>query len=77
MGLGDGTRLAAAGVAIGLAAAFAVGRALQSFLYGISAADPITFAVAPAVLMAIALAASYLPARRATAIEPMSALRSE
>jgi ABC-type antimicrobial peptide transport system permease subunit len=72
-----GLRLAAVGVAFGLAAAFALTRAMSSLLFGISAADPLTYAgVAVALGLAAALA-SYLPSRRVTMVDPVEALRSE
>jgi len=65
------------GVAAGLLVAAAVTRYLQTLLFGIEPLDPLTFVAAPAVLAAVALLACYLPARRATSIDPMIALRSE
>jgi putative ABC transport system permease protein len=73
--VGHGVRLALAGIAIGLAGALAASRALQSLLFGVSAVDPPTFAIAAAGLTAAALAASYLPARRASRIDPVGLLR--
>ncbi len=75
--LGHGARLAAIGIAIGLAAAFALTRAMQSMLFGVSPRDFYTFAAIAGLLGAVALAASYLPARRATALDPLVALRHE
>ncbi|MGH9826986.1 MAG: FtsX-like permease family protein, partial [Blastocatellia bacterium] len=77
MVVGQGLRLALAGAAIGLIAAVAVTRVIESFLFNVKPRDPITFAVISGVLIAIALAASYLPARRATRVDPISALRFE
>jgi predicted permease len=65
------------GVAAGLLVASAVTRYLQTMLFGIEPLDPLTFVAAPAVLVAVALLACYLPARRATSIDPMIALRAE
>jgi putative ABC transport system permease protein len=73
--LGFGVRLAAIGLVIGLAAAFAATRLLSSLLYGVRATDAITFAVVSLILLAVALIASYLPARRATRVDPLTALR--
>jgi putative ABC transport system permease protein len=75
--VGHGMRLAIAGILIGLAAAWAVTRSLTSLLYGISPHDPATFAAIAAMLAAVALAASYVPGRRATRVDPMLALRAE
>lgn len=75
--LRGGVAMALAGVAIGLAVSFAVTRFLSAFLYGISATDPLTFAGVAFVLMLVALAACYMPARRASGIDPMAALRHE
>ncbi len=65
------------GVVVGLAVAAAVTRYLQAMLFGVTPLDPISFVTAPLLLVLIALLACYLPARRATAIDPMIALRSE
>jgi predicted permease len=72
-----GGRLAVSGVALGLIGSFALTRALTGQLYEISATDPATFAGVSVLLLGIALAACYLPARRATRVEPMTALRRE
>jgi predicted permease len=72
-----GMAMALPGVALGVAAALALVRLLQSMLFGIEATDPLTFLVVPALLVAAALGASYFPARRAAGIDPSVSLRSE
>jgi putative ABC transport system permease protein len=73
----QGMRTALVGVAIGLAAALALGRVLASLLYGVRASDPPTYAAVAALLCAVALAASLLPAMRAARIDPIRTLRDE
>jgi predicted permease len=75
--LAGGVKLAAAGIAIGLTGSFWLTRLLNSFLYNVSATDPLSFVSAAATLLAVALVATYIPARRAARIDPMTALRTE
>ena len=77
MVLGHGLRLAVLGIAIGLAAAFAVTQVMTSFLYGVQATDPLTFTAVALLLVLVALFACYIPARRAMRVDPMVALRYE
>ncbi len=75
--LGEGLFVIAVGLALGLLLAFAATRVIVGFLYGVGATDPLTFAGVPLLLGFIALVASYIPARRATKVDPLVALRYE
>jgi predicted lysophospholipase L1 biosynthesis ABC-type transport system permease subunit len=75
--LGHGLRLAGAGLAVGVAASLALTRLLEGLLHGVRPHDPATFAATPLALLAAALLASYLPARRAARVDPSVALRAE
>ncbi len=75
--VGQGARMALLGVALGLAGALAMGKALAGILYAVSPTDPPTFAAAAVLLAGVALTASYLPARRAADADPVQALKGE
>jgi ABC-type antimicrobial peptide transport system permease subunit len=75
--VGQGMRLGAIGVALGIAGAFAATRLIETMLFGVSGSDPIALSAAAAVLLGAALLASWIPARRAARVDPMVALRQE
>jgi putative ABC transport system permease protein len=70
-------KLALIGIVAGLLAALGLTRLMANLLYGVGPGDPLTFIVVPAILLSVALLASYLPARRATRVDPMTSLRYE
>lgn len=75
--LGEGARMAALGIGIGVVASIAITRLMSSLLFGISATDPLTFVGVAVLLSLVALLACYIPARRATRVDPLVALRYE
>jgi putative ABC transport system permease protein len=75
--VGGGLKLVLIGVAIGLGAAFVLTRVMSSLLFGVSATDPATYIIISLILVSVAALASYIPARRATKVDPMVALRYE
>jgi putative ABC transport system permease protein len=77
MMVGNAARLALIGIGLGLAGALVLTRLMTAFLFGVSPSDPMTFAVIPVFLAGVALLSSYLPARRAMAVDPIAALRCE
>ena len=77
MAVGYGLKLVVAGVVIGLIAAFALTRLMSTLLFGVTPTDPVTYVVISALLVVVAAVASYIPARRATKVDPLVALRYE
>ncbi|MDH4066284.1 MAG: FtsX-like permease family protein, partial [Acidobacteriota bacterium] len=77
MVVGHGLRLAGAGIALGLVGAVGITRIIGTLLYNVSPTDPLSFGLVAATLAAVAVAAAYLPARRATRVDPATALRGE
>ena len=75
--LGETTLVVAAGLAAGVGLAYAASRLVDSRLYGVAPRDPVTFALATSLLLVVALVAAYLPARRASRLEPTAALRGD
>ncbi|MGZ5422875.1 MAG: FtsX-like permease family protein, partial [Aeromicrobium sp.] len=75
--LREGGRITAIGIGIGLLLALGAGQILHGFLYGVEAVEPVVMVTAPLILLASSLLASYIPARRATKVDPTVALRSE
>jgi len=75
--LGRGVRLGLAGIAVGVLGALGLTRFLSSLLFGVGSADPLTFTAVALILLAVAVAACYVPARRAMRVDPMVALRYE
>jgi putative ABC transport system permease protein len=75
--IGEGARLAVIGVVIGIAASLVATRLISSLLFGVGSTDPLTFVTVAALVFLVALFASYVPARRATRVDPMTALRHE
>jgi putative ABC transport system permease protein len=75
--VGEGVKLALAGSLIGLGGAWALTRLMKNLLFNVSATDPLTFILTPLLLMAIALLACWIPARQATRVDPLVAIRNE
>jgi ABC-type antimicrobial peptide transport system permease subunit len=77
MVMGQGTRTILIGVVIGIGGSIALTQTVSSLLFGVTATDPVTFGGVTLLLVAVALLACYIPARRATRVDPMIALRDE
>jgi ABC-type antimicrobial peptide transport system permease subunit len=77
MVLAHGARLSIAGAAFGVVGAFALTRVMGRLLYGVTATDPVTFAAVPLLLLLVAGVACGFPARRASRVDPLAALRAE
>jgi putative ABC transport system permease protein len=77
MVVGEGLRIGAAGLVVGVAAALMLTKLMSGLLFGVSARDPLTFVALPLVLLAVSAAASWIPARRAVRVDPIVALRAE
>jgi ABC-type antimicrobial peptide transport system permease subunit len=77
MVLREASRLVAIGVMVGVCAALGMGRVIASMLYGLNSWDPVTLISSAALLIGVAIAASWIPARRAAGVDPMRALRHE
>ena len=75
--LSQGARLAGIGIALGLIGSLALNRLLENFVFGVTTVDPVTYVVTATLLGLVAIAATYLPARRAGRVDPMVALRAE
>jgi ABC-type antimicrobial peptide transport system permease subunit len=75
--LGDGMKMTMVGVVVGLLGAFGLTRLMTKMLFGVSATDPMTFVLISVLLMVVALLACFIPARRATKVDPLVALRNE
>jgi putative ABC transport system permease protein len=73
--LGEGARLAGAGIVVGVVASLLLTRLMRGLMYGVSTTDPVAFGAVVALLAIVALAASYVPARRAATVDPITVLR--